>query len=207
MQRHFPEVVRALSSLRALRIGWAKRSDQSTVYASALPGLMHRTTEVAHNLVELRLTSFRISLLELTATLRCLGSRLLVFETCLSYQEEEQFGRLEALLHVTGKHNPGLREFNVAVEAVIVETYPDDEVKRRGQKMLTALRRMQQHARELAANGPLTRWTRVVYPKSTMALSQTTWSSRFQCCKRRWTANPLPSGARVRISRSRALQS
>lgn len=114
-----PQAVEKLPELRVLDAVWVRSVDEARVpwkyagarFATASPGTLLRTVQVAPQLSELCIGRVRIPLRELVGILGSVGRRLRVFCTSISHQEESPLDRLEALLLTAAKWNTELRSF------------------------------------------------------------------------------------------------
>lgn len=154
-----PQTVRRLPELKELEVFWDNSEligrepckYSGLLFASASPGVMLRTVKAAPRLSCLCLGLVRIALSEVIDILRCVGSRLRVFQTFVSDQEEAPFERLEALLLAAAEHNDELKEFSVSDVNHWRGPIPVHEWKQQCKRVLRSLQFLEKRAASLWA--------------------------------------------------------
>lgn len=117
----FKEAMAAMTSLRSLKIRWARpevwaaRGHKWNIgrFTTAGPGTLLHVVRSSPDLVKLQLDYVRISLKELTGMLRLMGRKLQHFGVSIFDQDEPPFERLESIIYALTKHNPELEFFHV----------------------------------------------------------------------------------------------
>lgn len=147
------DIAWTLTSLRVLDLSWRTpleitRRENATCLADIESGVLLDTVRALPNLMELHLTYLYISLSEIVAILKCLGSRLEKLGTDIWDQEKRPIERLECLLYCASKHNPSLRCLEVVPAGLeyIGHGLREYEVERHGLRALAALNRLRQNA-------------------------------------------------------------
>lgn len=110
-----------LPDLTSLDLHWGPsslcfhgRDDVHTpCYAIPDDGITSRAIEKTRKLEELKLRDVRLKKDDLESILQHVGEKLRVFCTCVADQDETQLDRLEDLLYICAKNNPGLHEFRI----------------------------------------------------------------------------------------------
>lgn len=120
-EKDLPDVVAKLPELNVLNLSWERNVEGSrdrcrytgSRFATALPGAMLRTVQVAPQLFEIGFVQVRIPLIEVVAILSSIRGQLRFFEFSMGDQEEPPLDRLEMVLLAAVQNNPELRYFVV----------------------------------------------------------------------------------------------
>lgn len=162
----FKEAMAAMTSLRSLKIRWARpeawtaRTHKWNIgqFTTAAPGTLLRVVESSPDLVKLQLDYVRIGLKELTGMLGFMGRRLQHFGVSIFDQDEPPFERLEAIIHALTKYNAELEFFHVEwsrgddEEMLRMVRAQAGESRRRRDRIRAGLRRLKRRAPRFETN-------------------------------------------------------